>query len=47
MKHFGKLCQLVLIEEFKGCFKTYNDKQKTESLQQAAVLADDYSLTNM
>ena len=46
---FSKLRQLVLIEEFKGCLptsiKTYIEEQKAESIQQAARLADDYSLT--
>ena len=51
VKDFEKLHQLKVIEEFKGCLpnniKTYIDKQKVESLQQVAVLADDYSLTHM
>ena len=51
VKYFEKLRQLILIEEFKGCLpnniKTYIDEQKAENLQQAAVLADDYSLTHM
>ena len=45
---FEKLRQLVLVEEVKACvpvnIKTYTDKQKAIALQQAAVLADDYSL---
>ena len=49
-KEFEKLRQLVLIEEFKACvpvnIKTYIDEQKAITLQQAAVLADDYSLTH-
>ena len=49
-QNFEKLRQLVLVEEFKSCLpsniKTYIDKQKANSLQQAAVLADDYSLTH-
>ena len=36
---FTKLRQLILIEEFKGC---YIEEQKAESIQQAARLADDY-----
>ena len=51
MKDFEKFRQLILIEEFKGHLpnniKTYIDEQKAKSLQQAAVLADDYSLTHM
>ena len=47
---FEKLRQLVLVEEFKACvpvnIKTYIDEQKATTLQQAAVLADDYSLTH-
>ena len=45
---FAKLRQLVLAEEVKACvpvnIKTYTDEQKAIALQQAAVLADDYSL---
>ena len=47
---FEKLRQLILLEEFKGCLppqvKTYLDERKVESLLQAAVLVDDYSLTH-
>ena len=47
---FEKLRQLVLVEEFKACvptsIKTYIDEQKATTLHQAAVLADDYSLTH-
>jgi len=47
---FVKLRQLILIEEFKGCLPTsikmYIEEQKAESIQQAARLADDYSLTH-
>ena len=50
VKDFEKLRQLILVEEFKSCLpsniKTYIDEQKADSLQQAAVLADDYSLTH-
>ena len=50
VKDFEKLRQLILVEEFKSCLpsniKTYIDEQKANSLQQAAVLADDYSLTH-
>ena len=38
------------LEEFKSCLpphiKTYLDKRKADNLAQAAVLADDYSLTH-
>ena len=44
-QHYNKLCQLILLEEFKSCLplhiKTYLDEQA-----QAAVFADDYSLTH-
>jgi len=47
---FQKLRQLVLVEEFKACvpanIKTYIDEQKATTLYQAAILADDYSLTH-
>ena len=50
VQDFSKLCQLVLIEELKGCpptsIKTHLEEQKAESIQQAAMLADDYSLTH-
>ena len=46
---YPKLRQL-LVEEFKKCLqsdvKMYLDEQKTDSLHQAAVLVDDYSLTH-
>ena len=49
-REFDKLRQLVLIQEFKACvpvnIKTYINKQKAVTLQQAAVLANDYSLTH-
>ena len=49
-KESGKLRELLLIEEFKGCLppevKTHLDKQKVDTLQRAATLADDYSLTH-
>ena len=49
-KDFEKLRQLILIEEVKACvpinIKTYIDEQKATMLHQAAVLADDYSLTH-
>ena len=47
---FGRLRQLMLLEEFKSCLpaeiKTYLDEQKVDTLHQAAVRADDYSLTH-
>ena len=46
---FNKLRQLISLEEFKSCIsahtKTYLDERNAESLHQAAVLAEDYSLT--
>ena len=46
---FGRLRQLMLMEEFKNCLsseiKTYLDEQNMDSLHQAAVCADDYALT--
>jgi len=50
VKDFERLTQLILIEEFKVCvppsIKKYIDVQKASTLHQAAVLADDYSLTH-
>ena len=47
---YNKLRQLILVEEFKKCLqsdvKMYLDEQKVDGLHQAAVLADDYSLTH-
>ena len=47
---FEKLRQLVLVEEFKRCLhsdiKVHLDEQKVATLQNAAVLADDFSLTH-
>lgn len=47
---YDKLRQLLLIEEFKNCLpsevRTYIDERKAETLNQAAVLADDYILTH-
>jgi len=49
-KVFHKLQQLLLVEEFKNCLqsdvKMYLDEQRADSLYQAAVLVDDYSLTH-
>ena len=45
-----RLCELLLIEEFKNCLpnevKTYLDKNKVETLHRAATLADNYTLTH-
>ena len=49
-RDFDKLCQLILLEEFKGSLppqvKTYLDERKVENLHQAAIMVDDYSLTH-
>ena len=49
-KDHEKLRQLVLIEEFKRCIhsdvRTFIDEQKADTLDNAARLADDYSLTH-
>ena len=48
--NYEKLRQLILIEEFKKCLpsevKTYIDEKKVETLNQAAVMVDDYILTH-
>ena len=48
--NYNKLRQLILIKEFKKCLQSdvemYLDEQKADALHQAAVLADDYSLTH-
>ena len=48
--NFGRLKQIILIEEFKNCIhpeiRTYLDEQKVENLEQAAIAADDYALTH-
>ena len=45
-----RLRQVVLIEEFKRCIhsdvRTFINEQKPETLEEAAQLADDYSLTH-
>ena len=45
---FGRLRQLILLEEFKSCLpveiQTYLDEQKVDTLHQTSVHADDYSL---
>jgi len=47
---FDKLRQLVLVEEFKKCtyndLRTYLDERQVNSLDRAASLADEYSLTH-
>ena len=47
---YNKLRQLILLEQFKSCLqphiKTYLDERKANNLAQAAVFADDYSLTH-
>ena len=47
-QEYMRLCQLMLIEEFKNRLpadiKTYIDEQKIEDLHQGATLADDYAL---
>lgn len=49
-KNFDQLKQLILIEEFKNCIRsdirTHLDEQKVETLNAAAVMADDYFLTH-
>ena len=47
-KDYKKLCQIILLEEFESCLpphlKTYLDERRVDKLNDAAVLADDYSL---
>jgi len=47
---FGKLRQLILLEEFKKCvqpdIKSHIDEHKVDTLQEAALMADDYALTH-
>ncbi len=49
-KNYDNLRQVILIEEFKGCvrdsIKTHLDEQKVTTLEDAARMADDYSLTH-
>ena len=49
-RDFDKLCQLILLEELKGCLpprvKTCLDERKVENLHQEAVMMDHYSLTH-
>jgi len=42
-KDFVNLWQLLLEEEFKNCLSN-EDEHKAKTLQQAAVLADEYTL---
>ena len=48
--NYDRLRQLILVEEFKRCIpssvRTFIDEQKAETLENAARLADDYSLTH-
>ena len=48
-KNHDRLRQLILIEEFKRCIHsdvhTFINEQKAEMLEEAALFADDYSLT--
>ena len=47
---YPKLRQLMLVEEFKRCInsdvKSFLDKKEVETLEKAARLADDYTLTH-
>ena len=47
---FKKLKQMVLLEEFKDKvrpdIRSHLDEQKVEELEKAAIMADDYALTN-
>ena len=49
-RDYNKLRQIILLEEFKSCLpphlKTYLDERKVDNLNEAAILADDYSLTH-
>ena len=49
-KNHEKLRQLMLVEEFKSCIhsdvKSFLDEKQVETLEAAARLADDYSLTH-
>ena len=49
-KDHDKLRQLILIEEFKRCIhsnvRTFMDEQKAETLEDAARLADEFSLSH-
>ena len=43
---FGKLKQMVLLEEFKD-IRSHLDQQKVKKLEKAAVMADYYALTQV
>ena len=47
---YPKLRQLMLVEEFKRCInsdvKSFSDEEEAETLEKAARLADDYTLTH-
>ena len=47
---YCNLKQLILIEEFKSCIdsgaRTFFDEKQVENLEEAARLADDYTLTH-
>ena len=47
---YDRLRQLILVEEFKRCVpsrvRTFIDEQKAETLENAARVANDYSLTH-
>ena len=47
---YPKLRQVMLVEEFKRCknsdVKSFLDEQEVETLEKAARLADDYTLTH-
>ena len=49
-QNFEKFRQLILVEEFKNCLhsdvKSFLDEKQVETLDEAARLADDYSLTH-
>ena len=49
-ENYDKLRQLMLVEEFKRCIqsdvKTFLDEKQVETLEEAALLADDYYLTH-
>ena len=49
-KSYGDLKQLILIEEFKSCIdsgaRIFLDEKQVKNLEEAARLADDYTLTH-
>ena len=49
-QEFPKLCQVILLEEFKNCLPsditTYLDERKADDLHQAAGWVDNYALIN-